>query len=272
MRWTLLFTVLWICLIGCVSNFTRVDFKYSNAAHMNYKNAMVKLTGSPENIVFTLSESFRNSGAEIRERKKLDYILLEAEKGQECWEALVDVFNQEFASYRENNFNKYKSIDRNDCFTKRGVFPGCRWLYESSSENAESWLLSVELDPRAGATQIYTPTVNNFIVFDGTNIIHGGTLGQRSSTITTSFQTLLKFWIWREQGEKKSTIYMEAFPINNGIVAHPGASIGYQWWPQTNGYHESKIVKNYSMFFEEIERKSIILENRHNREMRKNGL
>jgi hypothetical protein len=74
-------------LCGCVTNFSRVDFKYNSTAHLNYREAMMEVRVPPEHLLAELSDAFRRQGVTVLERKTLDYYLSEANSGQLCWEA-----------------------------------------------------------------------------------------------------------------------------------------------------------------------------------------
>ena len=69
--------VFMLVICSCATNFDKVDFKYTNLAHMSYKDAIVELNIDPEDLIFAMSNGFRAKSYEIIERKKLDFILVE---------------------------------------------------------------------------------------------------------------------------------------------------------------------------------------------------
>lgn len=107
-------------LCGC-TQFTYIPFKYSNLSHMNYRDAMTSVTVKPEELIFDLSEAFRNNGANVLVRKKLGFVWVENPDGQKCWEAKFETDHKEFSSYRANSPSSFYAIDREQPYVSRNI-------------------------------------------------------------------------------------------------------------------------------------------------------
>lgn len=263
-------TILLVLLIvsGCATTFDRVDFKYSNLAHMDIKDAFVIFDNTdPEKLIFALSEAFRSKAYEIIERKKLDFYYVETPSCEKCAEADREIFQQEFSAYRANSFPMYKSIDRNLPYLGRGITPQCKKLEKVIQSGVNSWYLEVEIPQGDFSTTVTIPDVKSFFLFNGSsNPITAYGIKNKSQTVSTSFASRLYVWAWHDPGTSKTVVYLEAKPINGQIIANPGNSIGYSWWKQANGYAEFKLVKHYVLLLQELKRAENILKKIDKRE------
>lgn len=241
-------------LSGCAQNFTRVDFKYSNLAHMNYRQAMTSISISPEVLVYDLSEAFRQKGAQVLNREQLEFYPREKEDGYQCWEAEYSIFQKEFEAYRNNSFSAYRSIDRETPFTSRNVSSECSVFENISDESVESWFLRVEFPPRSSQATVYRPTVDDFFIFSQNQIVQGFSTTHVPKQIDIEVATRLYLWAWRFKGSEETSIYLMARPVSGQIEAALGNSIGHKWWQIANGYSEEQTVKNYLFFIEEYDR------------------
>ena len=244
-----------LALTGCATNFTRVDFKYTNLAHMNYRDAMTTVSRNSEELVFDLSEAFRRNGANVLERTKLNYILSENDNAHNCWEAEYEIFQQEFAAYRANSFPMYKSIDRKKPFASRQVTNDCSLFTNTNDSDADSWLLIVELPPRTSQTTVYQPTIDNFFLFSQNKTVQGFSTSYIPKQAAISVSTRLYIWAWRPKDNQRTLVYIFAKPISGQIEAKAGNSIGYTWWQMVNGYSEQQTVRNYIALIQEYDRK-----------------
>ena len=227
---------------------------------MNINDAIVCFDNTdPEKLVFALSEAFRAKSYDIIERKKLDYYLAETPTSEKCCEAEREIFQQEFLAYQENNFSKYKSIDRESPFLKRGITNQCKKFETVRQPGANSWYLEVEIPQGNFSTNVSKPDVNSFFLFNGSNPITAYSFRNKTQTINTSFASRLYIWAWKNSKTDKTTVYLEAKPINGQIVACGSCSIGYSWWKQGNGYAEFKLVKHYVLLLQELKRAENIL-------------
>lgn len=236
--------------------FSRVDFKYSNLAHMNYSEAMIKVSKKPEELVYGLSDAFRHHGANILERRKIDFILKEADDGAKCWEANYEIFQKEFEAYSQNDFLMYQSIDREKPYSSRGVKSDCSFFINTQAPEADSWFLLVELPPRSDQTIVYRPTVENFFMFSQNRNIQGFSTSQVAEQVGISISTRLYVWAWRPSEGEETSVYLQAKPVSGQIEANQGKSIGYSWWKIANGYSEQQTVKNYISLIEEYDYKT----------------
>lgn len=258
---TITFLLMLLLISGCAATFDRVDFKYSNLAHMDIKDAFVNFDNTdPEKLIFALSEAFRSKAYEITERKKLDFYYVETPSGKKCAEADREIFQQEFSAYQANSFTMYKSIDRNLPYVSRGIIPQCKKLEKVSQSGINSWYLEFEIPQGDFSTNVAVPDVNSFFIFNGSsNPITAYSFKNKSQTVSTSFASRLYIWAWEDPETNKTVVYLEAKPINMQIVANPGNSIGYSWWKQANGYAEFKLVKHYVLLLQELKRAENIL-------------
>ena len=244
---------------GCAT-FNRVDFKYSNLAHMNISDAIVEFENmDPERLVFALSEAFRAKSHEIIDRKKLDFYYVATPISEKCCEAEREIFQQEFSAYQTNNFAMYKSIDRESPFSNRGITNQCKKFEIIRQPDVNSWFLEVEIPQGNYSTNVTVPDVNSFFLFNGSNPITAYSLKNKTQTVNTSFASRLYIWAWKNPESGKTTVYLEAKPINGQIAACSGCSIGYSWWKQANGYAEFKLVKHYALLLQELKRAEGIL-------------
>lgn len=250
-----------LLLSGCATTFYRVDFRYSNLAHMDIKEAFVNFDNTdPEKLIFALSEAFRSKSYEIIERKKLDFYYVVTPSCEMCAEADREIIQQEFSAYQANSFTLYKSIDRRLPYLSRGITPQCKMLETMSQSEVNSWFLEVEIPQGDFSTNVTIPDVNSFFLFNGSsNPTTAYSLKSKSRTISTSFASRLYIWAWEDPGTNKTVVYLQAKPINEQIVANPGNSIGYSWWKQANGYAEYKLVKHYVLLLQELKRAEDIL-------------
>lgn len=253
---TIVVFLMLLLISGCATNFDRVDFKYSNLAHMDIKDAFVNFDNTdPEKFIFALSEAFRSKTYEIIERKKLDFYYVETPSCEKCAEADREIFQQEFSAYQANSFPMYKSIDRKLPYLSRGITTECKKLQIVRDSGVNSWYLEVEIPQGDFSTNVTTPDLNSFFLFNGSsNPITAYSLKNKSQTVATSFASRLYIWAWEDPGTNKTVVYIEAKPINGQIVANPGNSIGYSWWKQANGYAEFKLVKHYVLLLQELKR------------------
>ena len=255
----IIFLLIFLLVHGCAT-FNRVDFKYSNLAHMNIRDAIVDFDNTdPEKLVFALSEAFRTKSYEIIDRKKLDFYYVETPVSQKCCEAEREIFQQEFSAYEANNFGMYKSIDRESPFSSRGITNQCKKLEIVRQQDVNSWFLEVEIPQGYYSTNVTVPDVNSFFLFNGSNPITAYSLKNKTQTVNTSFASRLYIWAWKNPETGTTTVYLEAKPINGQIVACSGCSIGYSWWKQANGYAEFKLVKHYVLLLQELKRAEDIL-------------
>ena len=246
---------------GCATTFDRVDFKYSNLAHMDIKDAFVNFDNTdPEKLIFALSKAFRSKSYEIIDRKKLDFYYIETPSCGKCAEADREIFQQEFSAYQANSFPMYTSIDRELPYVSRGITPQCKKLETVRQSGVNSWYLEVEIPQGDFSTNVSIPDVNSFFLFNGSsNPITAYSLKNKTQTVSTSFASRLYIWAWEDPGTNKTIVYLEAKPINGQIVANPGNGIGYSWWKQANGYTEFKLVKHYVLLLQELKRAENIL-------------
>ena len=246
---------------GCATTFNRVDFKYSNLAHMDIRDAFVDFDNTdPEKLIFALTEAFRAKSYEIIDRKKLDFYYVETLLCEKCAEADREIFQQEFSAYQANNFSVYKSIDRESPYLSRGITPQCKKLVTVRQPDVNSWYLEVEIPQGNFSTDVSVPDVNSFFLFNGSsNPITAYSLKNRTQTVKTSFASRLYIWAWKSPETNKTVVYFEAKPINGQIIACNGCSIGYSWWKQANGYAEFKLVKHYVLLLQELKRAENIL-------------
>jgi hypothetical protein len=244
-----------LALTGCATNFSRVPFKYTNLAHMNYRDAMISVSRMPEELVFDLSEAFRHNGANVLERTKLKFIISENSDAQKCWEATYEIFQQEFAAYRANNFPMFNSIDREKPFTSRQIKNNCTYFSNINVLETESWFLLVELPPRTSQTTVYQPTMDNFFLFGQNKTVQGFSTSYIPEQVAISISTKIYIWAWRPAGEQKTRVYLHAIPVSGQIEAKVGNSIGYSWWQIANGYSEQQTVRNYISLIQEYDRK-----------------
>lgn len=248
-----------ILLTGCANNFTRADFKYSNIAHMNYREAMTEISTPPEEFIFDISDAFRKHGATILERKKIDFFITENSFAQKCWEANYSICQKEFTAYRSNDFKMYKAIDREKPFSTRNLTNDCSYFTNSTKPGTDSWFLLVEFPPRSAQTIIYRPSLNSFFVFNpdiathGFQGVQGFSTSQHQEQVRVNISTRLYVWAWKESNATNTNIYLMAKPISGQIEAAPGNSIGYSWWQQANGYSELQVVKNYISLIQEYD-------------------
>lgn len=227
---------------------------------MNIGDAVVDFGNTdPERLVFALSEGFRAKSCEIIDRKKLNFYYVETPTSQKCSEAKREISQQEFAAYEANNFTMYESIDREKPFSSRGITNQCKRLEAVRQQNINSWFLEVEIPQGNYSTNVTVPEVSSFFLFDGFNPVAVYGLKNRAQTVNTSFASRLYIWAWENPGTGRTTVYLEAKPINGQVVACPGCSIGHLWWKQANGYAEFKLVKSYVLFLEELKRSDDIL-------------
>ena len=245
-----------LALAGCATNILRVDFKYSNLAHMNYRDAMTSVSTKPEELVFDLSEAFRNNRATILERTKLDFILIENKDAQRCWEAEYEIFQQEFSAYRANSFPMFKSIDREKPFISRQVTNKCSLFTNTTAMEADSWFLRIELPPKTAQAVLYQPTVDEFFMFGPRNKwVQGFSTSYIPEQLGIAVSTRLYIWAWRLPNSQETHVYLYAKPVSGQIEAQAGNTIGYIWWQMANGYSEQQTVKNYISLIQEYDRK-----------------
>lgn len=228
---------------------------------MDFKDAIVYFQNlDPENFVFALSEAFRAKSYDIIERKRLDFYYVATPTSEKCWEAEHEIFQREFAAYQKNDFDTYKSIDRETPFSSRGITNKCKIFEMVKSRDADSWFLKVEIPQGNYSTNITKPDINTFFLFNGSFPMNAYAIGNKTQTINTSFSSMLYIWAWKIPKTTKTEVYLEAKPVNGQIVAHPGCSIGYSWWKQANGYAEYKLVKNYVLLLKELKQSDNILQ------------
>ncbi len=165
----ILLTISLFLICGCTQRLARVDFKYSNLAHMNVKEAFVDFDDvDPENLIFALSEAFRSKSYEIIDRHKLDFYYAETPTSEKCYEANREIIQQEFLAYQANDFGKYKAIDRESPFLSRGITDQCHILEKVKVLNIKSWFLQVEIPQGDYSTNVTVPEVSSFFLFNGT--------------------------------------------------------------------------------------------------------
>lgn len=245
--------ILFLFISGCA--FTKVDFKYSNLAHMNYRDAMTTISIKPEKFAFDFSEAFRLHGATILDRKKINYIFTEVVDAQKCWEARYEIYQKEFNSYRANDFSIYQNIDREQPYINRQINSNCQIFKETISPEADSWLLIVEFPPRSAKTILYQPNVDSFFIFGNNAMVQGLSTSSIPKQVDISISTRLYAWIWKLPNEQKTSVYLEARPVSGQIESRPGNSIGYSWWQVANGYSEQQTVRHYISLIQEYDRK-----------------
>jgi len=227
---------------------------------MNIRDAMVEFDNlDPERLVFSLSEAFRARSYEIIDRKKIDFYYAPTAVAEKCCEAEREIFQKEFAAYSANDFSMYKSIDRESPFTNRGVTNQCKKLDIIKQPDVNSWFLEVEIPQGNYSTNVTVPDVNSFFLFHNSGPITAYSIRNKTQSISTSFASRLYIWAWKNQEDTKTTVYLEAKPINGQIVACSGCSIGYSWWQQANGFAEFKLVKHYALLLEELKRAKDVL-------------
>ncbi|MBB1429798.1 MULTISPECIES: hypothetical protein [unclassified Pseudoalteromonas] len=258
MRITLL--IFSIFLSGCQSNnFEKVDFKYSNLAHMSVDDAIIELDIDPKTLIFALSDSFRAQNNMVLEREKLDFFNRKSADYKACLNAQNDVFKTEFLAYQQNDFSIYKGLNRGKVFSKYGVSPQCGFFDIIKSDVADSWFLKVEVPQGNFNTTVSVPNVESFFGFSGTNLINGSSTTYKDRVITTNFSSHLYIWVWQETPDSKTKVYLYSKPVNGQVEACAGCSIGYRWWKQANGYTESRLVKHYKYLLEDLANKNLFL-------------
>ena len=179
--WSLLVTCC-LFLTSCTTPFNKVDFKYSNLAHMSVKDCFVEVKGAPEEIVFGMSEALRKQGATIFQRQKIATYPEMSEYALECEGAEQEIFLQEFAAFEKNDFGEYSKIDRLTPFTSRKIASSCSRIRDYFDPTGESWILAVDLNPRASSSTVFQPTMNSIFLTDGTTMVHGAGFGTSNPT------------------------------------------------------------------------------------------
>lgn len=247
-------------VFGCATKFSRVDFKYSNLAYMSASDAFVTFEDlNPEDLIFALSDAFRARSFAIINRKRLNYYYIQTPEAEECSKAGREIFQQEFLAYQQNNFQKYKAIDRETPFSNRGLSNKCKQLKKARHVGINSWFLEVEVPQGDYSTTVNVPDVSSFFIFDGSSGIAVYGLKNKRKSVSTSFASRLYIWAWQAPGTDRTEVYLEAKPVNGQVVACNGCSIGHSWWRQTNGYAEFKLVRHYVLLLEELKHAENIL-------------
>jgi len=246
-----------LILAGCQSNkaFEKVDFKYSNLAHMTIDEALVELDVDPKSLIFALGQSFMAQNNLVLERQKLDFNYQKSDNYINCWSAQNEVFRNEFYAYQLNNFSIYQSIDRQGIFKKFGVNESCTLMDMVKSEEAESWFLQVEIPQGNYQTTVSVPNVESFFSYSPNGAVFGNATTYSQKVVRTEFASRLYIWAWKVTPESKTKVYLLSKPINGQVEACNGCTIGYNWWKQANGYSEFKLVKKYKYLLEDLAQK-----------------
>lgn len=254
-----LISVLLLFCVGCQTTFVKVDFKYSNLAHMKANDAIVELDIEPEVLIHSLSNSFRAQNNNILERKKVDYVNSKTENSDKCWSAQNEIFKAEFITYQQNNFTNYTNIDRLGILAKYGFGENCNIMQEVSTESADSWLLKVEVPQGNYDTTISVPNVSSFLFYSSSYPTYGSVIEHKDRVVSTSFSSVLYIWASKLTPESKTKVYLFARPVNEQVESCFGCSIGYKWWKKTNGFAELKLVKQYKFLLEDLARSKELL-------------
>lgn len=247
-----------IFLSGCQSNkFEKVDFKYSNLAHMSVDDALIELEVDPKKLIFALSDSFRAQNNMVLERQKIDFFNKKLANYQACYNAQNEIFKTEFLAYQQNDFSIYKSLNREEVYSKYGFSSRCVFFESVKSDVADSWFLKVEIPQGNFNTTISVPNVESFFAVSGLDVINGSSTSYHDRVVTTNFSSHLYIWAWKETPDSRTKVYLYARPVNGQVEACGGCSIGYKWWKQANGYTESRLVKHYKYLLEDLANKNL---------------
>jgi hypothetical protein len=258
-------------LVGCQSNnFVKVDFKYSNLAHMKVDDAMIELDVDPKSLIFALGESFMAQNNLVLDRQKLDFFYEKSKNSESCWEAQNEIFKTEFLSYQQNNFSLYKKLDRKATYRKHGVTSKCTLLDMIKSDTAESWFLQVEIPQGNFNTTISVPNVESFFAFSGNRSVVGSATTYSNKVVTTNFSSRFYIWVCKETPDSKTKVYLLSKPVNGQVESCEGCSIGYSWWQQANGYSEFRLIKRYKYLLEDLANKTKLQKEIDNKESKLN--
>lgn len=254
--------VVMLLLAGCQSpTFSRVDFKYSNLAHMELKDAVVKVGAEPQDLIFALSNAFSAQGNYVIERSQLDYYYKFHSKSDACWKANYEIYQKEFHTFTLNNYSIYHRIDRAGVFDSYGVSEQCTFFDMVSDNSSKSWFLKVEIPQGNFQSTISVPTVESFFAYSLNGNVSGTTTTYQNQVINTKFSSMLYIWAWKESPSSETLVYLFSKPVNEQVESCNGCSIGHNWWKQANGYAEYKIVKHYKYLLESLDEKAILQKN-----------
>lgn len=238
--------------------FTRIDFKYGSSFHLPPSARFVELSATPNTVARLLDQLVREDGAYVLERTRGEGIVVSVpENGRECWKGAVQVAKLEWSAFNLNRLKDYKKIDRS------GICDGV--LVGEAGAVADSVKVSAEFPTRAADATIRTRVVDN-VHFDGSGLKGGAdsvadavlsTVGGLSMNVSTvdqqvnaKFASRIHFSIWREGDRTK--VYAWAVPVNSGIEAGPGYSIGLAWKDEIRGERESRLVRTYLTVLQDL--------------------
>jgi len=222
---------------------------------MKIRDAVIDMDNiDPEKLIFELSERFHANSHQIIERQKLDSYFVETADAEECLAAYQEIWHQDFEAYQANDIRKYKDIDRETPFTKRGIANSCKFLERVTDPEANSWFLSADI-PQGSHTKIITkPELTSSARFREHQPKQHFINDSQTISIRESFSSRLFIWAWVIPGTSTTRVYMEARPVNDQVVSCDDCGIDHTWWKQTNGYAEYRLVKNYIFLLEELKR------------------
>ncbi|MGZ9897044.1 hypothetical protein [Shewanella gaetbuli] len=240
-------------LTACANGFSRVDFKYTSASHLNFKQSSLNMSLPPDELVAQLSNSFSRQGARVLIREQLDHILKPTLDSYGCWEAKRAITEQEFAAFTKNSFSDYKNINRDFPYKSRNLKLNCNQYEQVTVKDANSWLLMVEFPPVTANKTIYRPSVNNFFIASQSTHMNGFSISEVPENVSIQIFTRLYIFL-RAMPNGGSEVYLEARPVSGQVEASDGASIGWSWWRLSSAFEERDIVRSYKILLEDYDR------------------
>ena len=200
----------------------RVDFKYTSNSHLAPSERFVH-TGAPAaDVAAWLRAKANETGATILADLAGQNAALEiAPNGHACWQAGVDVAQQEWEAFEQNDFKLYERVDRSNPL----IASGCSEL-QLGPADASGFIIKLVLPlDRSESTLIK------------------GVYGIPFGSYEQSFTSHATFHVWPTA--TGSSVYAWAVPVNNGIEAAAGNSIGRDWWEATNGNIEAYTISKW---------------------------
>ncbi len=228
----------------------KIDFKYTSMTHLGFSGSITTIDLDPKDVMDLIAKYLRSSGVTVTGISENQVRLFQTEGDKACENWSNSIFHAELAAFSTNKMKNYKSINRENpplgCFVDKSS-----WIQYAFSalkmERGESYTINGAIDRSVKFNQVGS-RISFGTIFNGYNNTNIMTSVPTNSSFVANFQTIFFVHIWRDENEKKTSVFVLALPKSGDLEASPGASIGSTYRPYVDGLIEQTAAQNILSF------------------------
>lgn len=239
------------------AGFSTISFKYNSLSHLGFQRSVVQTHLPPAEAANLIADFLRANGASITSLEESSVRLHQTSGDAECERWMQTIFRAEWSAYQANKFGQFKKIERVNAPT------GCAatkpsWLQYGYSvaklTGGQGYQLTAVVDRSITVTNnVVRPKFST--IFAGLSTINMWSMFPSAVQANMNFESRFEVILWRDVGEKKTSVFVLASPWSNGVAPSPEASIGYNYRALADGHIETVAAQNLLTY---VRQKSLV--------------